>query len=130
MPRLEEFNFLVVDDSPTMRRIIVNTLRRAMDICTDIQEAAEGQEALEKIQTTTIDFVITDWDMPNMDGGALISAIRDSKEFGKLPVLVVTTKNKEGVVVAAMKAGASGYICKPFMPEDLLKQIKLCVKTR
>jgi two-component system chemotaxis response regulator CheY len=112
---------LAVDDSPTMRRIIINTLKRAgFD---DVIEAEDGKEALAKLQVETVNLVITDWNMPEMDGLTLVTNIRAMDKCKTLPVLMVTTRSVKDDIVEAMKAGVNSYIVKPFTPETLKAKI-------
>jgi two-component system chemotaxis response regulator CheY len=112
---------LAVDDSPTMRRIIINTLKRAG--YEDVVEAEDGKDALTKLEGNKIDFVITDWNMPEMDGLTFVSHLRQSSEYSKMPVLMVTTRSVKDDIVEALKAGVNNYIVKPFTPETLKEKI-------
>jgi two-component system chemotaxis response regulator CheY len=116
---------LAVDDSPTMRRIIINTLKRAG--YSDVVEASDGKDALAKMKAEKVDFVITDWNMPEMDGLALVTSIRTSDEFKALPILMVTTRSVKDDIVEALKAGVNNYIVKPFTPETLKQKINECL---
>ena len=113
---------LAVDDSPTMRRIIVNTLKRAG--YDDIIEANDGKEAMEKLKSETIDFLITDWNMPEMDGLTLVNHLREDAKFKSLPILMVTTRSVKEDIVEALKAGVNNYIVKPFTPYTLKEKIE------
>ncbi len=115
--------FLVVDDSPTMRRIVINALRSfGYD---DIVEAADGQEALQKLESEgNIDFVITDWNMPNMTGLELTKAIRSHPKFSNLPILMVTTRGLKEDILQALQARVNNYIVKPFTPNILKEKIE------
>src|SRR4051794_38104836 len=105
--------FLVVDDSATMRRIVQNALQRIGYI--DAIEAADGYEALAKFDST-IGFIITDWDMPMMNGLELARAVR-AMSFGEnVPILIVTKRGAHEDFAAAVDAGVSNYILKPFAP--------------
>ena len=108
----KSLNFLVVDDFTTMRRIVRNLLKELG--FTNVEEAEDGQDALNKLQTGNIDFVISDWNMPNMDGLALLKTLRGEERFAQLPVLMVTAEAKKENIIAAAQAGASGYVVKPF----------------
>ena len=112
--------FLVVDDSVTMRRIIVNSLQRIG--YTDYVEACDGREGLDKLDAS-IGFVITDWNMPNMSGLEFVRALRARPEFKELPVLMVTTRSVKEDIVAAVTAGVSNYVVKPFTPQVLKDKI-------
>ena len=111
--------FLVVDDYSTMRRIIVNTLKKVG--FTDIDEAQDGSMALQRIQQGGIEFILTDWNMPVMDGLELVSKVR---AFNRgIPILRVTTNAAKDDIVQALQAGVSSYIVKPFSPDTLQEKI-------
>ena len=113
--------FLAVDDSPTMRRIVVNTLKRiGYD---DVIEAVNGKDALEKIQGSGVDFIITDWNMPEMDGLEFVKSLKSDSATDTLPILMITTRGVKEDIVDAMKAGVSSYIVKPFTPQVLKEKI-------
>ena len=108
---------LVVDDFSTMRRIIKNLLK---DLgFTNIQEADDGSTALPMLQQGDFDFVVTDWNMPGMQGIDLLRAIRTDDSLKHLPVLMVTAEAKKEQIVAAAQAGVNGYIVKPFTAATL-----------
>ncbi len=117
--------FLVVDDSPTMRRIVINALHSFG--YNDVAEASDGQDALAILYTEKIDFVITDWNMPNMNGLELTKAIRNDATFGNLPVLMVTTRGIKEDIVQALQAKVNNYIVKPFTPAVLKEKIQAIV---
>jgi two-component system, chemotaxis family, chemotaxis protein CheY len=119
--------FLVVDDSPTMRRIVSNALREIG--YTELVEAEDGNEAIGKLSDTPVDFVITDWNMPHMNGLELTQAIRQHPELTGMPILMVTTRGMKEDVLAAMHARVNNYIVKPFTPEVLREKINLILKT-
>jgi two-component system chemotaxis response regulator CheY len=103
---------LVVDDFPTMRRIIKNLLK---DLgFENVDEAEDGVLGLEKLRNGSFDFVVSDWNMPNMDGLAMLSHIRSDPALAMLPVLMVTAEAKKENIIAAAQAGANGYVVKPF----------------
>ncbi|MBZ0097083.1 MAG: chemotaxis response regulator CheY [Sulfuricella sp.] len=115
--------FLVVDDFSTMRRIVRNLLKELG--YSNIEEAEDGLDAMQKLNGGNFDFVISDWNMPNMDGLQLLRSIRASSQLKKLPVLMVTAEAKKENIIAAAEAGASGYVVKPFtaatLDEKLMK---------
>ena len=118
--------FLVVDDSPTMRRIVCNALR---DIgYNEVVEAEDGQDALEKLDAQPFEFVITDWNMPNMNGLDLTKTIRSHATFGELPILMITTRGMQEDVIAAMQARVNNYIVKPFTSKILQEKIDMILK--
>lgn len=119
---MADLKILAVDDSPTMRRIIINTLKRAG--YEDVVEATDGKDAIAKLKVESINFVITDWNMPEMDGLEFVQTIRSSDQFKTLPVLMVTTRSVKDDIVDALKAGVNNYIVKPFTPETLKQKIE------
>ena len=117
----DKTRFLVVDDFSTMRRILRNLLKELG--YTTVDEAEDGVAALHKLESQPYDFVITDWNMPNMDGLTLLRKIRSSDKLKHLPVLMVTAEAKKENIIAAAQAGASGYIVKPFTAAVLAEKI-------
>ena len=117
---------LVVDDSPTMRRIVMNSLKRIgyKDMC----EGENGVEGLEQLKQGGVDFIITDWNMPEMNGLDFVKEVRKSAEWSGLPILMVTTRSVQGDVIEAMKAGVNSYIVKPFTPPVLKEKIESILK--
>lgn len=119
---MANLKFLIVDDSPTMRRIVSNTLKRLG--YRDIEEADHGQSGLEKLKSVPgINFIVTDWNMPVMDGLQFVQSIRKSPDWGKLPILMVTTRSVKDDIIEAMKAGVNNYVVKPFTPETMQQKI-------
>lgn len=112
--------FLVIDDSATMRRIVVNSLQRIG--FTDVVEAGDGTEGLKAFDAS-VGFVITDWNMPNMSGIEFVRALRARPDGTSVPVLMVTTRSVKEDIVAAIEAGVSNYIVKPFTPQVLKEKI-------
>lgn len=113
--------FLVVDDFSTMRRIIKNLLR---DIGYDeVVEAEDGRQAINLLKSGGIDFVITDWNMPNMTGIELLKEIRQKVGFNELPVLMVTAESRKEQIIEAAQAGVNGYIVKPFTATTLKEKV-------
>ncbi len=110
---------LFVEDSPTMRRIIANSLRRLG--FADIIEAENGIDALEKLEGNMVNLVVTDWNMPEMNGAELVKVLRSKPEFSMVPIVMITTRGMKDDVITAMKLGVNAYVIKPFTPE-ILKQ--------
>ncbi|HZV97862.1 MAG TPA: chemotaxis response regulator CheY [Methylophilaceae bacterium] len=109
--------FLVVDDFSTMRRIVRNLLK---DLgYTNVDEAEDGVMALNKLRGGNFDFVVSDWNMPNMDGLTMLQNIRADPALSSLPVLMVTAEAKKENIIAAAQAGANGYVVKPFTAATL-----------
>jgi len=120
-----KMNILVVDDFSTMRRIIKNVLKQLGYV--NILEADDGRTALEVMKKEKIDFVISDWNMPQMSGLELLKAIRTSEEWRDLPFLMITAEGQKEHVIEAVKHRVSDYIVKPFTPETLMEKInKIC----
>ena len=117
----QNMKILTVDDFSTMRRIIRNMLRQLG--YTNIVEAEDGAEALSLLQREKVDFVISDWNMPNMSGLDLLKAIRADEHLKPLPVLLVTAEALKENVVEAVKAGVNNYVVKPFTAETLKEKI-------
>ncbi len=116
-----KMRFLVVDDFSTMRRIVRNLLKELG--YTNVEEAEDGAVALQKLQAGGFDFVVTDWNMPNMTGIELLQAIRASAQLKELPVLMITAEAKKENIIQAAQAGANGYIVKPFTAATMSEKL-------
>lgn len=117
----KNMKILVVDDFSTMRRIIKNLLK---DLgFSNIQEADDGSTALPMLQQGDFDFVVTDWNMPGMQGIDLLREIRASDSLKHLPVLMVTAEAKKEQIIAAAQAGVNGYVVKPFTAATLKEKL-------
>lgn len=116
---------LIVDDSASMRQLVTFALRGAGY---DVVAAVDGQDALGKLNGTKVDMVVTDLNMPNMDGIALIKQLRASAANKFTPVIMLTTESQEAKKQEGRQAGASGWIVKPFTPEKLIEVIQKFVK--
>ena len=119
--------FLVVDDSLTMRRIVVNTLKTIG--YADMIEAADGKEAMAKLLSEGADFLITDWNMPEMNGLELSRWVRSAPQLAAMPILMVTTRGNKEDVIEAMKARVNNYIVKPFTAQGLKEKIDVILKS-
>ena len=112
-------NALVVDDSAVMRKVIIGALSRAN--ITDVDQAADGVEAVEACKNSDYSLVMMDWNMPNMLG---IDAVRKIRALGKtMPIIMVTTEAEKSRIVEALKAGAQNYVIKPFEPATIIDKI-------
>ncbi|MEN6373975.1 MAG: response regulator [Smithella sp.] len=118
---------LVVDDFATMRKVVRNLLKQGG--YEDIVEAEDGVMALKALKSQKIDFIVSDWNMPNMSGLELLKAVRADAELAKTPFLMVTAEALQDNVVAAVKAGVSNYIVKPFTAEVLNEKIKKIIES-
>jgi two-component system chemotaxis response regulator CheY len=117
----KEMKILVVDDFATMRKVVKNLLKQAG--FENVVEAEDGAVALRVLKSQKIDFIVSDWNMPNMTGLELLKAVRADQELATTPFLMVTAEALQDNVVAAVKAGVSNYIVKPFTAEVLNEKI-------
>ena len=114
-------HFLVVDDSSTMRRILSNTLG---SIGYTVTEAEDGVDALNKVREQKFDAIMTDWNMPKMNGLELVRNIRAMEEYKHIPIIMVTTEDGKREVITAIKEGVNNYIVKPFTAYVLREKLK------
>lgn len=117
----KDIKILIVDDFATMRKVVRNLLKQSG--YENVVEAEDGVTAMRALKSQKIDFIISDWNMPNMSGLELLKAIRADEELNKTPFLMVTAEALQDNVVAAVKAGVSNYIVKPFTSEVLNEKI-------
>lgn len=117
----KNMSILVVDDFPTMRRIVRSLLKELG--FENVEEAADGQEALTKLRAGGFEFVVSDWNMPNLDGLEMLKEIRQDPKLSSLPVLMVTAEAKKENIIAAAQAGANGYVVKPFTAATLEEKL-------
>lgn len=116
---------LIVDDSASMRQMVSFTLK---DAGYDVIVAGNGKEALTKVGSAKISMVVTDLNMPEMDGIQLIKQLRTMPGYKFIPIVMLTTESQDAKKLAGKQAGASGWIVKPFQPDHLLDTIKKFVK--
>ena len=114
---------LIVDDSTMLRDMLAYALNEGG--YNDVTEAVDGLDGLEKAKATAYDLVITDVNMPNMDGLELVTELRKLPEYSKKPILVLTTERSDEMKVKGKNAGATGWIVKPFVPDQLLKAVNI-----
>ncbi len=112
---------LTVDDSSTMRRIIKNTLNKIG--FSNVLEAANGIEALDVLAQNEVDIVVTDWNMPEMDGLTFVKTLRAKPEYKELPILMVTTEAAKEDILNALRSGVNNYVVKPFTPDTLKEKV-------
>jgi len=123
----KNLKILIVDDFATMRKVIRNLLKQGG--FENVVEAEDGVAALKVLKSQPVDFIISDWNMPNMSGLELLKSVRSDDELKALPFLMVTAEALKDNVVAAVKAGVSNYIVKPFTAEVLNEKIEKIVKS-
>jgi len=121
MPDRTSLKFLVVDDFSTMRRIVRNLLKELG--FTNVDEAEDGAVALSKLREGNFEFVVSDWNMPNMDGITLLQNVRADPKLKALPFLMITAEAKKENIIQAAQSGASGYIVKPFTAATLQEKL-------
>jgi len=121
MPADLNMKVLVVDDMVTMRRIVKNILKQLG--FGNVDEAENGQEALQKMRADTFGFVVSDWNMPVMTGIDMLRAIRADEKLKTIPVLMVTAEAQQSNLIEAVQAGVSNYIVKPFTAETMQEKI-------
>ncbi len=121
-----DLRFLIVDDFSTMRRIVRNLLKESG--FSDAEEAEDGVVALNKLRNGRFDFVVSDINMPNMNGFELLTQIKADEKLKHLPVLMVTAEARKEDIVAAAQGGAAGYIVKPFTKATLEEKVQHILK--
>jgi two-component system, chemotaxis family, chemotaxis protein CheY len=119
---MSDVKILIVDDSSTMRRIIKNTLQKLGFMNT--VEAENGIDALGKLKEGLVNLILTDWNMPEMDGLTFVKSVRGSDTFKAIPIVMITTEAAKKEVVEALKQGVSDYIVKPFTSEALKEKVE------
>lgn len=112
---------ITVDDSSTMRRIIKNTLQKIGFV--SILEAGNGIEALEVMAKNKIDMIVTDWNMPEMDGLTFVRTVRQKEQYKDTPILMITTEAAKEDILTALRSGVNNYVVKPFTPDTLQEKV-------
>jgi two-component system chemotaxis response regulator CheY len=126
MPADLNMKILVVDDMSTMRRIVKNILKQLG--FSNMEEAENGQEALQKLRADTFGFVVSDWNMPVMPGIEMLRAIRADEKLKHIPVLMVTAEAQKENLIEAIQAGVNNYVVKPFTAETMQEKINKIFK--
>lgn len=117
---------LVVDDSSAIRKILLRVLSQTNLPIARIHEASDGAEALRTLEAGNVGLIMSDINMPNMDGLQLLSAVRANPAWKNLPVIMITTEGSQAKVLEAVQLGATGYVRKPFTPEEIKGKIEAC----
>jgi two-component system chemotaxis response regulator CheY len=120
---------LIVDDSAAIRKILQRILKHAQLPVGNVFEAGDGVEGLDVLRANTIALVLTDINMPNMDGLRFLGEIRANQQWKEIPVVVITTEGSEQKVMEAAKLGASAYLRKPFTTEQIKEKLEKFVLT-
>ncbi|HXK04378.1 MAG TPA: response regulator [Verrucomicrobiae bacterium] len=121
--RRMESDVLVVDDSAAIRKILQRVLRQTGMAIRTIHEAGDGQEALALLANKRVDLVLTDINMPNMDGLQLLKSLKSAEEWRNVPVVMITTEGGETKVAEAVRLGAAGYVRKPFTADQIKEKL-------
>lgn len=116
-------SLMIVDDSVTMRRIIMRTMRMSGLEFDEIQEAGNGKEALDKLGEAPVDIILCDVNMPEMNGTELVKEVRQMDSCSNTKIIMVSTESSQGFIDEMMSHGANGYITKPFSPEKFEEKI-------
>lgn len=119
------FSILTVDDSPSIRQMVAFTLKSAGY---QVIEAADGREGLEKAREKTVNLVLTDQNMPNLDGIGLVKALRGLPAYSTTPILILTTESSDAMKAKGREAGATGWLVKPFDPMRLIEVVKKVIR--
>ncbi len=117
------FNILIVDDSPVMRKVINRTVNLSGIEVGNIVEAGNGKDGLEKLEENWVDLILTDINMPVMNGIQFIESLKTDEVMKSIPVIVISTEGRDTVVQQALSLGAADYITKPFQPEEIGQDI-------
>ena len=118
-----ESDILVVDDSAAIRKILHRVLRQTGRASRTVFEAGDGQEALDALKANRIDLVLSDINMPKMDGLQLLAAMKAAAQWRQIPVVMITTEGGEAKVSEAVKLGAAGYVRKPFTADQIKEKL-------
>jgi two-component system chemotaxis response regulator CheY len=124
------FNILIVDDSAPMRSVIKKTVKLSGFKLGEIHEASNGIEALEVLKTEWLDLILTDYNMPEMDGLELIEALKKDELLHSIPVVVVTTEGSQEKIAEFLEKGAVNHIQKPFTPEEIKQKLNALLGER
>ena len=124
-----DVNILVVDDSAAIRKILIRTLVQASLPINQVFEAADGLEALQIINTTNVRLVLSDINMPNMDGLQLLKQLRNAPNWNEMSVVMITTEGSQTKVLEAVQLGAKGYLRKPFTADAIKEKVLSCLSS-
>ncbi|HLH04399.1 MAG TPA: response regulator [Bryobacteraceae bacterium] len=123
-----KLNILVVDDSAAIRKILLRVLSQADLPINQIHEANDGVEALNVLGSQDVNLVLSDVNMPNMDGLELLTKVRANASWAKMPVIMITTEGSQQKVLDAVRLGANGYVRKPFTSDQIKEKVLTCLK--
>jgi two-component system chemotaxis response regulator CheY len=121
--REKQMNVLIVDDSAAIRKILQRVLGQANVPITQVFEASDGLEALAVLRSNRVGLILSDINMPNMDGLQFLSEVRSMDEWKSVPIVMITTEGSHAKVMEAVQLGASGYVRKPFTPDQIKEKL-------
>jgi len=127
---MDFLNILIVDDSAAIRKVLIRVLRQTELPLGDIREASDGREAIERLEEENAGLILSDINMPNMDGLQLLSRLRSERRWKHIPVIMITTEGSKSSVLQAVELGAQGYVRKPFTAEQIKDKITSCMRNR
>ena len=123
-----KLNVLVVDDSAAIRKILLRVLSQTDLPIEKVHEASDGVEALKIMNSDGVNLVLSDVNMPNMDGLELLTTVRANAQWKSVPVVMITTEGSQAKVLEAVQLGANGYVRKPFTAEQIKEKVLSCLK--
>jgi two-component system chemotaxis response regulator CheY len=123
-----DLNVLIVDDSAAIRKILVRVLSQTDLPIKQVHEASDGSEALKIVAANDVSLILSDINMPNVDGLELLTQLRDSPKWKDLSVVMITTEGSQAKVMEAVQLGAKGYVRKPFTAEQIKEKVLACLK--
>ena len=124
-----DLNVLIVDDSAAIRKILVRVLSQTDLPIKQVHEANDGSEALKIVEANDVSLILSDINMPNVDGLELLTQLRSSPKWNDLSVVMITTEGSQAKVMEAVQLGAKGYVRKPFTAEQIKEKVLACIKT-
>jgi len=122
------FDILIVDDSAAIRKILQRVLRQTDLPIGEVHEAGDGVEALAALDRHKVGLILSDINMPNMDGLQLLSRIREIESLRRVPIIMITTEGGQGKVMEAVQLGAAGYVRKPFTAEQIKDKLATLIQ--
>lgn len=122
-----KLNVLIVDDSAAIRKILVRVLSQTDLPIEQVHEASDGMEALKILETSQVSLILSDINMPNMDGLQLLTNLRSTAGWDRLSVIMITTEGSQSRVLEAVQLGAKGYVRKPFTAEQIKEKVMACL---
>jgi two-component system chemotaxis response regulator CheY len=123
-----DLNVLIVDDSAAIRKILVRVLSQTDLPIKQVHEANDGSEALKIVEANDVSLILSDINMPNVDGLELLTQLRVSPKWKDLSVVMITTEGSQAKVLEAVQLGAKGYVRKPFTAEQIKEKVLACLK--